>query len=555
MNRTKRMIAMLLALVLCIGVLAGCETKPAETTAATTKPAGTTAATTAPAATTEATEPAPLTNAERYPIDFDGTLKVVTETKDGDKKFNWLRWEEWTGVDVEWNVSAAEQTPLLFIDDSQLPDIFFNTSSLTIAQINEYGRGGLLINLKDYLDQMPNLSARYAENPGLFDSVTDAEGNFYTLPYYCNTLTMPDNTFYIRTDMTKAAGIEELPTTIEGFLEMCATLKEYYKDVEGFEPMVGNSGKYLQYNNAYAKFFFPAFGELMSPILNTNGDFTEIVAGFATEQFKDYLTFMHTMYAEGYLDDECFVADAPTTKARINAKTAMMHPNPSLTAADFADGVLDYQLYPALSSEAQPEARWALPNNNRTGKYMITTKCADIEAALAFLDALYSVEEDPINDEGTVWGISLWLGELGVDLEVDKEAGTYTILPHEGFDSASTWLSNAGSNSAAYLEWPYVENTGSTNTVKASGVRDMLRADGVAIFYLDWLKLTQEEQEIYIDCWTDIETKIHEMNAAFITGQADIEAEFDNYVQALYEMGLQDVIDVYQAALDRYNAG
>ena len=45
------------------------------------------------------------------------------------------------------------------------------------------------------------------------------------------------------------------------------------------------------------------------------------------------------------------------------------------------------------------------------------------------------------------------------------------------------------------------------------------------------------------------------MNAAFLTGQIDIDTEWDTFIKTLYDMGLQDVIDVYQAALDRYNAG
>ena len=122
----KKLTALLLAVVLCLGTLAACNAEPAETTA---PPAGTTAPaadTTAPAADT--TEAAPLTNAERYPIDFDGTLTVVTGKADADKADNWVRWEEWTGVDVEWITTAQEQTPLLFLDEKQMPDIFFQPS-------------------------------------------------------------------------------------------------------------------------------------------------------------------------------------------------------------------------------------------------------------------------------------------------------------------------------------------------------------------------------------------------------------------------------------------
>jgi len=91
--------------------------------------------------------------------------------------------------------------------------------------------------------------------------------------------------------------------------------------------------------------------------------------------------------------------------------------------------------------------------------------------------------------------------------------------------------------------------------VKALGVRDVLRPHDVNIFYTTLLMLTEEEQEIYNDRWTDIQTKVGQMNAEFITGQADLETDWDAFIDDLYAMGLQDVIDVYQAALDRYNAG
>ena len=549
----KKLIALLLALVLCVGTLAACNSDPKETTQATTKATeGTTAATTA--ATTEATEPAPLTNAERYPIDFDGTLTCVSGNAKAAELVFWQNWETWTGVDVEWITTAKEQTPLLFLDEKNMPDMFFQASGVSVAQVNEYGQSGLLINYMDYLDKLPNIAARYAEDPMLFDAVKDAEGNVYTLTYYCDTMTMPSNLFYVRTDMTKKAGIEELPTTVEGFLEMCATLKEYYKDVEGYVPMASNGAASMAYNNAYSNFFFPAFGELMQAGITTNADWTEIEVGFATEQFKNYISFMHTLYAEGYMDPDCFVNESATTKAMTNEGKVTMHPHATQLSKDhFESGELDFQVMPAMTSQYQSEARWALPNNYIQGCYMISSTCSDLDAALAFMDALYSVQEDPLNEEGTVWGLSIWIGEMGVNFTVDEESGKYVNLVPEGYDAA-TWSAVKGSGSGAYLAWPYVEDSGTGLMKKAEGYQKILRPDGVKILYTTLLKLTEDEQETYNDVWTDINNKVTEMNAAFITGQADIEAEWDNYIKSLYDMGLQDVIDVYQAALDRYNA-
>ena len=60
MTTAKKLLALLLALVLCLGILAGCDKKPAETTPGETKPGS-------------STGEAKL-NKDIYPIDFDGTI-------------------------------------------------------------------------------------------------------------------------------------------------------------------------------------------------------------------------------------------------------------------------------------------------------------------------------------------------------------------------------------------------------------------------------------------------------------------------------------------------
>lgn len=504
--KAKKILALVLAFALCAGMLAACDSKPAETKPNATDPA----ATTKPAETTvpeETTEPAPLANKDVYPIEFDGTLVAVCGKADAEKAHNYLLWEELTGVDIEWRPATAEQMPLMFVGGAEMPDIFFSVGGITYAQLNEYGQFGLLINYMDYLDKMPNLKAAYENDPKLFDAVKDAYGAVYTLPYYCNTLTMASNLFYIRTDMTKEAGISELPTTIEGFLEMCATLQEYYKDVEGYNPMVANGAGTVAYSGAYANFFFPAFGELMEPGITVANDGKTIAAGFATEQFKNYISFMHELYAKGYMDPECFTSDSATNKARLIAKTTTMNPFATfLTPDNFESGTLDFQVMPPLSSQYQPEARWTIPNRYRSVMYMISSNCSDLDAALAFFDALYSTMDNPLKDEenAKAWGISLWLGEMGEDFVLNAENGSYEILPHEGFDSSSAWLSVAGHGGATLLDWPYYENSGTGLMIKAIGSRDILGPYGVQVLASSLLTLSAEDQDVYNDCWADI---------------------------------------------------
>jgi len=551
----KKLIALVLALVLCVGTLAACDSKPAETTAPTTAPATTAKPTETTAAPTETQPAEPLKNVDVYPISSDHTFKVLTTRSNIEDTANWQLMVDTIGLDVEWVVSTSEQVSLTFVDKSGMPDIYFQPAGLTPQQINDYGKGGLLVNYADYIDLMPNMQKWIDKYPEFLDSVMQEDGAFYMLPGYSGGLTAPGNLFYIRTDHTTAAGWEELPTTAEDFLKLCEDLKNYYKDVEGYIPMVCNGAASIAWNGAYCNFFFPAFGDLMRSDITVNEDNTEIHIGFATEQFKHYLEFMHTLYEKGYMDPDCFVAESNTNKAKmINGQTTMNPFATYLSPENFASGKMDFQVMPPISSQYQSETRWTSPNRWVVRQYMINAECPDIEAAVQWLDAFYAPREDPLNEEGTIWGIGMWLGEFNKDFVTDEENGTYVILPHEGFENGSTWLSTVSSGSNIAQEWGYVENGGTGLMMKALGVRDILRPHDVGLFYTNLLQLTEDEQDIYNDCWTEIQNKVVEMNAAFITGQADLEKDWDAYINSLYDMGLQDVIDVYQAALDRYNA-
>ena len=62
-----------------------------------------------------------------------------------------------------------------------------------------------------------------------------------------------------------------------------------------------------------------------------------------------------------------------------------------------------------------------------------------------------------------------------------------------------------------------------------------------------------EEQAEYSNVQSDISTYRDEMEWSFIMGQTELNEEnWSGYVNTLYEMGLQTVIDLYQAAYNRY---
>ncbi len=75
----------------------------------------------------------------------------------------------------------------------------------------------------------------------------------------------------------------------------------------------------------------------------------------------------------------------------------------------------------------------------------------------------------------------------------------------------------------------------------------------------DWwclpvLSATADETEEYTDLNSAISTYCSEMYFKFITGEVDLEKGWDEYIDTLKGMGVEDMIAIKQAQLDRFNA-
>lgn len=67
-----------------------------------------------------------------------------------------------------------------------------------------------------------------------------------------------------------------------------------------------------------------------------------------------------------------------------------------------------------------------------------------------------------------------------------------------------------------------------------------------------FISFTLEETEIIQTTYADIQTYADENYTMFKVGGKSYEQDFKAFQDTLYSMGLQDVIDCYQAAYERY---
>ena len=548
----KKILAMILALTMILS-LAACGSAPAEEPKATEAPA-------APATQPAVQEPVvsePLKNADRYPLQSTKTFDVVAGSDifgdDGETVIT-KAMEKATGVDVAWSYMTAEQVQLA-LTGKDLPDaIFLYDKILDKATMYEYGQGGYFVNFMDYLDIMPNFSAVIEANPEILKVVQNEDGSVYSLPTLTVTSTSSNNLLYYRTDMMKEIGWEKAPATTDEFLQYVKDLQAHYgKDDPDFIAVNAYAANRMGWSTKrIMSYFFPAFGELVLTELTVDSQ-GKVVLGASTEQYKHLLEFMNELWESGAFNTNIYSQEATASQALAAGNhVAIVTDHNGHTPEGYANmGILA-----PLTSEYYTTQHWYKAPSRSWGRInAISTQCEDIETMVKWFDAWYAPATDPLNAEGTLYGITPWLGEIGVDHDLDAATNIMTELPHEGIEMGK-FLASESFQTALYCGYegglfPFSAAPTAGVGVKGQGTIKNLWPYAETPFDLNTLVLTQDETDTYNDTFTDINAYIVESTAKFITGEADIATDWDSYIKDLEKMGLQDILDVYQAAYDR----
>lgn len=539
-NEMKRIFAMLLAALMVCALFTGCGGAD-EGEAAGGRPT--------------AVDPGDFTNTDIYPLEGKHSLSMGIALRDAENSYLMKLMSDTVGVDISYRYVTDEQAPLLFVDRKQMPDMLFSaagTFGLSLQRINEYGSAGALVNYIDHLDKMPNLAKAYMDHPDLFDGVMSANGEVYTLPYYVYTLTGCTNLIYFRADHLAAVGWDKQPATIDELTQLLKDLKAHYgaKDSE-YIPMTVYDAGHAGFDNRLTQYLFTAFGEEADPGVHIGKD-GKATAGFATEQYKQMTLYIRQLVKDGLLDADLFSAKSSLMQAFMNENhTSVSTRMLNIPKESYEGGVENYYISQPLTSQFTDTAKFAEPTIARKWGAMISTTCKDLDAALAYMDAFFATESNPLNAQGTIYNLSLWLGEEGVDWEWVEEGVSYKEA-----EKPDGWAAQHGFSGAPYIGKFHVmrmDHEGNVDLLP-QGVYDNCLPYAVSVVRDEALALTQDENDIYVEKWMDISKYASQMFAAFVTGDEDIEAKWDSYVSNLNQMGLKEVLECYDSAYARYTA-
>ncbi|MFC5452717.1 type 2 periplasmic-binding domain-containing protein [Paenibacillus aestuarii] len=510
---------------------------------------GQTGSTSAPQAN-QATEPPKLTNMTYWVANHAAaSAQMKTFAEMGMYK----ELEKITGVKVEFqhpplDVQQAKEQFNLMLASSQLPDVIETSWTTGYPGGPEKAiQDNKIIKLNDLIDQYaPNLKKLLADHPDWKKQVTTDEGSMYMFPFLRGDDKV--RVFFgpgIRQDWLDKLGLK-MPTTIDEWYTVLKAFKE--KDPNG--------------NGKADEIPFYIDKDLINtdaPFLGAWGinysfyqDGGKVKFGPIQPEYKDFLITMNKWYKEGLLDKD-FAApndkmfDNKMTTNQLGSSVFFNGGGIGKYAGLMKDKDPNFKLvaapYPVL--KAGDKAIWGQKDfaSNGFGAAISTSDKNPIET-VKWLDYAYGEKGDLLFNYG-IEGVSYKM-----------ENGKPTFLPEILNPPAgvSVQQSLAKYNRATWSAPFVLSDNFQLQYLVYPAQKEALQVWSAPTLErkLPLITPTKDESSKFASIMTDIQTYRDEMLLKFIMGVEPID-NFDKYVKKIQSMGIDDALNIQQAALARFN--
>ena len=485
-----------------------------------------------------------------YPIDTDETIVFwepltlynARYTNYGETEVA-QELEKRTGIKVKYEHPAtgmAQEQFNMLIASNELPDI---------VKADWYSYGGqkaidegLILNLSDVKDDWaPNFKNNVCSDPEIAKMLKTDEGNYYAMGFmrdeaaqcvYCGPI--------IRKDW-----LDELNLDVPETIDEWQTMLQAFKDQKGCEAPLSFEFVFTVYG-----FLTGAYGVIDDYYVGDDG---QIKYGPQEAGYKDWLIEMNEWYEKGLLDQNFATTDSSILAGYVlNDKTGASYGY----AGGYIGGWLEAKSgdpsfalvgakYPVLNKGDKPQfgqRDWEYVNGVA---YAVSAKSKNAELAVRFLDYGYGEEGQMLYNYG--------IEGKSYEIKDGKPVFTEFVTNNpDGIDFSTLYSEYAkASNNAPTIQFRAVQEAERVYPEQNEAVALWSDTD-MDKHKLPLISLSADETDAISSRITEIRTFADEMKFAFITGNKPI-SEFDEYVEQLKAMGVDEVIATYGVALERYN--
>lgn len=547
-----------------------------------------------------------LTDQEKEAVDaglinLDGTLPLVTDPAAFEEKYGNIsalivntadrvvevgdlemckKWAEETGVVFDWQPipqeGAQEKINLLLASGDTLPDVFWNFGDGKSGNIVcQYANQGIFVPTEDLINNYaPAVKAVLDNSENYWAEIIAPDGHTYGFPYIEEMygLVLTGGPWLINKNWLDKVG-KEVPTTVDEWVDCMKAFRDG-GDLNGngeedeipLATWFGATDTFGSYNMFYR--FTGAFGCADSYCGgNQYADHLRLIDGKVTftamdEAFRKTAEFFNMLYNENLIWNGSFEADesAAYHKSLIKEDVARVGcfctwTDQEITNLDVHD---EYVPIPRLQGEA---GMTGFENNyselQDSSNTAITIDCEFPHLVAEFVNWMNS---DPYMAVQSNWGAEGYnyvMDENGVLRTPLDEQGRY-IAQHEEYGDFGTARVNSTTCRGSMIIQNEFYDTYAGYTYDAVQLLENQKVNGKDDIMAEYdtiprVLMTNDE----LNRLTQIQPTVSDVvdryiNEWVINGVTD--DSWDAYLNELTAAGVQDIVDIYQAAVDRVNA-
>lgn len=459
-------------------------------------------------------------------------------------------WEKATNVHIEWQIppSGQEQENFnLMVASGDYPDLIFDVAQYYVGGLDKAISDDVIIPLNGYMDNyLKDYNALISQSDNVYKDCKTDEGNFPAV-FFINT---PDQGpwygMVIRQDWLDECGLAA-PVTYDDWHTVLKAFKEKYNCKAPLALNFRGGDVFSVFAGGYGVSVLGASG---NGFINVNGT---VKYSPIEEGYKEYITMLHDWYAEGLLDPDYYsntnFTYVPTDDlwATGNAGAwpdiySLIDMRPYM-GADDNNKDMNVVPVPAPVKEAGGKVNLYQYNFTRgTGAAAISTACKNPDIAAAYLN-LGSQQK------------YAWLAYYGTEgdtytLVDGKPVFTDKILHNPDGLSANDAMTKFMFRSAGMYIWDRELQTAGPKALSA--INEIWPSNQGDIYMMPNITMTSDEANRYSVLMGDINTYVDENTTKFILGTRDL-SEWDDYVNTIRGMSIDEAIGYQQAALDRFN--
>ncbi len=491
-------------------------------------------------------------------------------TKDVEE-MKWLQEiEDEAGVNVDWEVIRADWDTVKStrFAAGDIPDIVFNAT--TDSDYTTYN--GLFLNIGPMInaETTPNIAAMFEEEPDTKVLATTLDGSIYATPKFQGKWPSTNTVMFINKEWLDKAGLD-VPTTFSELKNVLTVFKEQDMNGNGNPddevPLDYNAygGNNVWFNSAYS--LTNLLGAMGIQLTNWgfDGYFAEDneIKNYAVdERYKLWMKYIADLYADGLINPNALTNDYSAfqslSRGDENGDAVVGCVFGWEETDKFGPELHDqYVPVPALDYDIDTKAgtydtRWRddyTGLNMSSNRAAISAACKNPEAALRFIDTFY----DKTHSVEVLFG-----GIADGSLEKTGDNSYKVLDPLDPKVDPGTWKwTNAfADNGPMYIRRSSEIDMAQDMTYaleERETYKDTIAKASTSDTYPQmFMKYTVDDQNTMAVTQANINNIIDNQWSLWMTGEQDIDATWDEYVQNVYDAGLQDVLDIRQAAFDDY---